>query len=107
MVWLVPKQEYDDTISNMDPQWAGETVSAEERDEAVSQLDNIVWYFQRILAGKLSNPDNEAAFQPELHKNIYPETDKAIIVATCRPNRSMYEIRTSVNRLPIHFFVKE
>ena len=55
MVWLVPKQEYDDTISNMDPQWAGETVSAEERDEAVSQLDNIVWYFQRILAGKLSS----------------------------------------------------
>ena len=102
-VWSAPKQEYHDAITNMDPRWAGETVSAEERDEALSRLAKMVWAFQRSLARQLSNPDDEAAFQAELYEKIDPETAKAIIAATHRPNRAMHEISTSVNRLPIHF----
>ena len=43
------------------------------------------------------------AFQAELYKNIDPETAKAIIAATHRPNRAMHEISTSVNHLTIYF----
>ena len=88
----------------MDPQWEGETVSAEEIDEALSQLDKMVRDFQRSLSGNLSNPDNKVAFQANLSKNINPDTDKAIIAETHLPNHVMHEIRTSVNCLPIHFW---
>ena len=55
VIWLAPKQEYDeDAISNMDLGWAGEILSAEERDEVLSQLAKMVWAFQRILAGTFS-----------------------------------------------------
>ena len=39
-------------------------------------------------------------FQANLNKKIDPETAKAVIVITRRPNRAMHEIRTSVNNLP-------
>ena len=43
-VWLAPKQEYVYAIANMDLRWDGETVSVEERDESLSQLDKMVCY---------------------------------------------------------------
>ena len=61
-VWSETKQEYIDAIANMDPQWVGEAVIAEDIDESLSQLVKIVWAFLRILARQLSNPDDEAAF---------------------------------------------
>ena len=61
-VWSETKQEYIDAIANMDPQWVGEAVIAEDIDEYLSQLVKIVWAFLRILARQLSNPDDEAAF---------------------------------------------
>ena len=53
-------------------------------------MDNIVWAFQRILDGKMSNLDEEAVFQSELYKNIDPNTAKAIIAATHLPNCDMH-----------------
>ena len=50
-----------------------------ERDESLIRLVNMVCAFQRSLARKLSNPDDEAAFQTELYEKIDPETPKAII----------------------------
>ena len=41
-VWSDPKQEYDDAIVNMYSRWAGEIVSTEEIDEALSQLLKMV-----------------------------------------------------------------
>ena len=87
----------------MDPQWAGETFRSEERDEVFSRLANMVWAFQRILAGKLSNWDDEADFQSKIYKSIVPENSKVVIAATHRPNHAMHNIITSVNRLPVHF----
>ena len=102
-VWSAPKQEYDYAIGNMVPCWVGETASAEEIDEALSQLANMLWDFQRRLAGKWSNPDNNAAFQAKLYKNIDPDTAKAIIEGTHHPNRAMHKIITSANCLLINF----
>ena len=103
MVWSAPKQEYNYTIANMDPQWAGETVSTEERDEVLSLLVRMVWAFKSILARHFSNPDDKAAVQAEIYENINPKTAKAIIAATHRPNCAMYKITKFVNRLPTHF----
>ena len=79
----------------------GETVSAAEIDEVLSLLAKLVWYFYRILAGKLSNPDNKAEFQADLYEKMDPETAKYIISANHLPNRAMHELSTSVNHLPI------
>ena len=67
----------------------------------LSQLVNMVWDFQRIIARQQSNPDNEAAFQADPYKKIDPETAKEIIASTHRTNRSMHKIITPVNSLPI------
>ena len=64
----------------------------------------MVWPFKRRLAGKLSNPNNEAAFQAELYRNIDSETNKTIIAVTHIPNRAMHKIITLVNSLTIHFY---
>ena len=67
MVWLAPKQEYNDDISEMGIRWAGETVITEVRDEALSQLVKMVWNFHRIIVRLFSNPDDKAAFQAEIY----------------------------------------
>ena len=41
-----PKQEYDDAISNMDPQWAWETVIVGSEVGLLSEIDR---YFHRIF----------------------------------------------------------
>ena len=84
-------------------QWVGDTVSAEEIDEAFSRLVKMVWDFQISLARKLSNLDDEVVLQAEIYENISPDTTKAIISGTHRPNRAMHKISTSVNCLPIIF----
>ena len=90
----------------MEPEWAGETVSAEDRDEVLSKLVNMVWAFWRILDRQLSNPDNEAEFKAKLYEKIDPESAKAIIAATHHPNHDMQKIITLVNHLPIHFLIR-
>ena len=78
-VWYAPKQEYYEAISNMDLQWAGDTVISEERDDTLSRLVKMVWDFQIILARHLYNPDNEAVFQADLYKNINPVLPEPIL----------------------------
>ena len=80
----------------MYPRWAGETVVSEEIDEASSSLAKMVWTFQMILAGKLSNPDDEADFQVKIYKKISPETTKCIIASTHCLNCAIHEIGPSV-----------
>ena len=87
----------------MVPQWVGETLSGEERYEVLSRLVNMAWAYQISLARKWSNPDDEASFQTKLYKNINPDTAKANIAATCRPNHAMHNISILANRMPIHF----
>ena len=91
-VWLAPKQEYSESITNMDPQWEGETVIAEEKDEAFSRLGNALWAFKRSLDRQWYKLKNKAAFQAELYENIDPETAKAVIAATRCPNCDMHKI---------------
>ena len=106
MVLSAPKQEYDEAIVNMDPWWAGETVSSEERDETLILLVNMVWAFQRSISRQLSSPDDKAEFQAKLYKKTDPETAKSIISATHCPNHAMQKIRTSVNSPTIHFLIR-
>ena len=102
MVWSVPKQEYNYAIVKMYLPWSGETAITKNIDEALSWLAKMAWYFQRNLARKLSNPDNEASFQANLYKNMNPKTAKDIIAATHHPNSAMHKISTSIENLPIH-----
>ena len=78
-------------------------MSGEERYEVLSKIFKMAWAFQARLAIKLSNLDNRAAFQAEIYKNIKPDTAKAIIAETCRPNHAMHNISALLNCLPIHF----
>ena len=79
MVWLNPKQELDDAIANMEPQWVGETVIAEYTDEALNQLDNMLRSFQRSLSGKFPNLDDEFAFQAKIHEKIDPRLSRQLL----------------------------
>ena len=81
-------------------------MSAEDRYKLLSILNKMVWDFQRIPSGKLSNPDDKAAFQAKLYEKINPDTNKAIISATHHPNCAMDDIRTLVNSLPIMFLIR-
>ena len=78
----------------MYPRWTGEKVITEDRYESLIILVRMVWDFQRSLAGKLSNPDNEELFQAEIYENNNPETAKNVIAATHRPNCAIHKIST-------------
>ena len=97
------KNEYDGVIANMDLRWEGETVIAEERDEALSRFSKMVWAFQRSLSRPFSNLDDKAEFQAKLYKNIDPKTAKAIIASTHCPNNDIHKISIFVTCLLIHF----
>ena len=57
----------------------------------------MVWDFQRIIAGKISNLEDEAAFQADLYKNIDPRTAREIIAVTNHTNRDMQKISIPIN----------
>ena len=103
MVCLAPKNNYDNTIANMNPKWTGDKVRTEEIYEASIRLVNMVWAFQRIIDIQLYNPDDKVAFKAKLYKNINPKSANVIIEETHLPNRDMHRIITLVYCLPIHF----
>ena len=103
-VWSVPKQEYNNVISNMDQRCDGEIASNEYIYKPLILFSKMVWTFQRRLSRQFYNRDYEAEFQAELYKNIDPDTSKAIIAVTRHPYHAVHKIITSVNFLPIHFW---
>ena len=52
----------------------------------------------------MSNPDDGAAFQAELYKQIDPEPAMSIISVTHRPNCAIKDVSILVNHLPINLF---
>ena len=88
------------------PMVGGEAVCYENIVEVLRWLVNMVWIFQRSLDRKFSNLYDKAAFQSKLCENIHPDTTKAIISETHRPNSDIHDIRNSVNHLTIHFLIR-
>jgi len=82
-------------------------VDPARRAEDLRQVSLLTWAFVRSMKRHLSPPDeDEADFQSELGSRLSPAQANAIISATHRPNRALYDLSVAIENLPMHFVRK-
>ena len=77
------------------------------RAEHLRQVSLMTWTFVRSMKRHLSPPDeDEENYVAEINARLSPEQAKAVIGATHRPNRALYDLSVAIDRLPMHFMRK-
>jgi putative membrane protein len=79
-----------------------------EREYLLGQVSLFTWAFVRSMKRHLSPPgEDEEDFIAELKSSrLTPEQADAIISATHRPNRALYDLSVAIEKLPMHFMRK-
>ena len=78
-----------------------------EREHLLGQVSLFTWAFVRSMKRHLSPPDeDEEDYIAELKSRLTPEQSDAIISATHRPNRALFDLSVAIEKLPMHFMRK-
>ena len=78
-----------------------------EREYLLGQVSLFTWAFVRSMKRHLSPPEeDEEDYIAELKSRLTPEQAEAIISATHRPNRALYDLSIAIEKLPMHFMRK-
>ena len=78
-----------------------------ERAYLLGQVSLFTWAFVRSMKRHLSPPDeDEEDYRAEMNAKLAPEQAAAIIAATHRPNRALYDLSVAIEKLPMHFLRK-
>jgi len=78
-----------------------------EREHLLGQVSLLTWAFVRSMKRHLSPPDeDEEDYIAELKSRLTPEQSDAIISATHRPNRALFDLSVAIEKLPMHFMRK-
>ena len=97
-------------LCRMATAWYGhdsQYIDAERRAEHLRQVSLFTWAFVRSMKRHLSPPEeDEEAFVEEIKARLSPSQAEAIIAATHRPNRALYDLSVAIDRLPMHFMRK-
>ena len=79
-----------------------------QRYEDLNQVSLMTWAFVRSMKRHLSPPaEDEEAYIAEIKSRLTPEQAEAIITATHRPNRALYDLSVAIEKLPMHFVRKD
>jgi len=85
----------------------GIPVDPAKRAEDLRQVSLMTWAFVRSMKRHLSPPEeDERDFVLELNARLSPAQADAIVIATHRPNRALYDLSVAIDRLPMHFMRK-
>jgi len=78
-----------------------------ERQYLLSQVSLMTWAFVRSMKRHLSPiQEDEDDYVSEIKSRLAPEQANALIGATHRPNRALYDLSVAIERLPMHFLRK-
>jgi len=99
-------------LNRMATAWYGHDGSGKQIDPAVRaedlrQVSLMTWAFVRSMKRHLSPPaEDEADFEAEIRARLSPDQAEAIVTATHRPNRALFDLSCAIDRLPMHFMRK-
>jgi len=97
-------------LNRMATAWYGHdgiSVDPAKRAEDLRQVSLLTWAFVRSMKRHLSPPEeDEREFVLELNARLTPAQADAIVKATHRPNRALYDLSVAIDRLPMHFMRK-
>jgi len=97
-------------LNRMATAWYGHDdipIDPAKRAEDLRQVSLLTWAFVRSMKRHLSPPDqDERDYVLELNARLAPAQAEAIVSATHRPNRAMYDLSVAIDRLPMHFMRK-
>jgi putative membrane protein len=83
------------------------TVTPERRTEDLQRLSLTTWAFVRAMKRHLSpEKEDEAAFRAELYAKLPEAQAEAILKASHRPNRALFDLSVAIENLPMHFMRK-
>mmetsp|Transcript_18509 Transcript_18509/g.33096 ORF Transcript_18509/g.33096 Transcript_18509/m.33096 type:complete len:516 (+) Transcript_18509:206-1753(+) len=78
-----------------------------EREYLLGQVSLMTWAFVRSMKRHLSPPgEDEEDYVAEIKARLTPEQAGALIEATHRPNRALYDLSVAIEKLPMHFVRK-
>lgn len=74
------------------------------RREALADLELAIWEFPRSLQRHLLRAqEDEEVFQMEVRERLAPKDAEALIAATHRPTKALFDLSNAVERLPISY----
>mmetsp|Transcript_34758 Transcript_34758/g.51154 ORF Transcript_34758/g.51154 Transcript_34758/m.51154 type:complete len:426 (+) Transcript_34758:75-1352(+) len=89
------------------PSSKAQAIDPAERQYLLGQISLMTWAFVRSMKRHLSPPDeDEEDYIAELKSRLTPEQADAIISATHRPNRALFDLSVAIEKLPMHFMRK-
>eukprot|EP00578_Thalassiosira_sp_NH16_P006524 CAMPEP_0181104038 /NCGR_PEP_ID=MMETSP1071-20121207/15204_1 /TAXON_ID=35127 /ORGANISM="Thalassiosira sp., Strain NH16" /LENGTH=434 /DNA_ID=CAMNT_0023187189 /DNA_START=86 /DNA_END=1390 /DNA_ORIENTATION=+ len=106
--WYANQSDWDGTTF-MEPSTEKlAPVDPAERQYLLGQVSLMTWAFVRSMKRHLSPPaEDEDDFVAEIKSRLTPDQAGAIISATHRPNRALYDLSVAIEKLPMHFVRKD
>mmetsp|Transcript_30234 Transcript_30234/g.65286 ORF Transcript_30234/g.65286 Transcript_30234/m.65286 type:complete len:531 (-) Transcript_30234:10-1602(-) len=78
-----------------------------ERQYLLGQVSLMTWAFVRSMKRHLSPPqEDEEDYVKDIEARLAPEQAEALIGATHRPNRALFDLSVAIEQLPMHFVRK-
>jgi putative membrane protein len=75
-----------------------------ERQYLLGQVSLMTWAFVRSMKRHLSPPqEDENDFISEIKSRLAPEQADALIGATHRPNRALYDLSVAIEKVSYHY----
>jgi len=106
--WYGNQKDFDGTIFFEDKTKQLPPIDPAERQYLLGQVSLMTWAFVRSMKRHLSPPDeDEDDFAAEIRARLTAEQADAIISATHRPNRALYDLSVAIEKLPMHFVRKD
>jgi len=106
--WYGNQSEWDGTefMEKANPH-SNVPIDPVERQYLLGQVSLMTWAFVRSMKRHLSPPqEDEDVFVSEIKSRLAPMQADAIISATHRPNRALYDLSVAIEKLPMHFMRK-
>ena len=105
--WYGNQSDYDGTLF-MEPSTEElAPINPAERQYLLGQVSILTWAFVRSMKRHLSPPaEDEDDYVTEIKARLTPSQAEAMISATHRPNRALYDLSCAIEKLPMHFVRK-
>jgi len=106
--WYGNQSDFDSTEFMESSTEKLKSIDPAERQYILGQVSLMTWAFVRSMKRHLSPAsEDEDDFVDEIRARLTPSQADAIISATHRPNRALYDLSVAIEKLPMHFVRKD
>lgn len=98
--WYGNQSDFDGTDFIGAPSPKPQPIDPAEREYLLSQVSLVTWAFVRSMKRQLSPPkEDEEDYIAEINSRLSPEQADALISATHRPNRALYDLSVAIEQV--------